>query len=297
MTPSFLVSTGHCPNFFVRCVRHSLICPSYFLFYISTWSSDFLHLFLLLEVSHPSPCCARTHLTMSFLWTRTKPCLFFFTYWLSTPQLKFPLFCDLHKAFTYSILFAFFHTVRTYMNVNYNALVRYVCFSKNNAFFISSKILANFNPQSLKYLTYDMHSVDTALQSVQFSSVQSLSRVRLFVTPWTAAHQASLSITNSWSSFKLLSIKSEMPSNQLILCHPLLLLPSIFPRYCTAYLLNIPAPNSLPYSSTILWKYSFDSPANTSLTHLYDSDIYKSSHCFLSSFKWTGNKNNWLDDH
>ena len=62
-----------------------------------------------------------------------------------------------------------------------------------------------------------------------YSLVQLLSRVRLFVTPWTAAHPASLSITNSWSSFKLLSIKSEMPSNQLILCHPLLLLPSIFP--------------------------------------------------------------------
>ena len=63
----------------------------------------------------------------------------------------------------------------------------------------------------------------------QFSSVQSLSCVRLFVTPWTAARQASLSITNSWSSLKLMSIESVMPSNHLILCHPLLLLPSIFP--------------------------------------------------------------------
>ena len=63
----------------------------------------------------------------------------------------------------------------------------------------------------------------------QFSSVQSLSRVRLFVTPWTAARQAPLSITNSWSLLKLMSIKSVMPSNQLILCRPLLLPPSIFP--------------------------------------------------------------------
>ena len=63
----------------------------------------------------------------------------------------------------------------------------------------------------------------------QFSSVQSLSRVRLFVTPWTAAHQASLSITNSRSLPKLMSIESVMPSNHLILCRPLLLLPSIFP--------------------------------------------------------------------
>ena len=62
-----------------------------------------------------------------------------------------------------------------------------------------------------------------------FSSVQSLSRVRLFVTPWTAAHQASLSITNSQSLLKLMSIESVMPSNHLILCHPLLFLPSIFP--------------------------------------------------------------------
>ena len=60
-------------------------------------------------------------------------------------------------------------------------------------------------------------------------SVQSLSRVWLFATPWTAAHQASLSITNSPSLLKLMSIKSVMPSNHLILCHPLLLLPSNFP--------------------------------------------------------------------
>ena len=65
--------------------------------------------------------------------------------------------------------------------------------------------------------------------NIQFSSVQSLSRVRLFVTPWTAARQASLSITNFQSLLKLLSIKLVMPSNHLILCHPLLLLPSIFP--------------------------------------------------------------------
>ena len=65
--------------------------------------------------------------------------------------------------------------------------------------------------------------------SVQFSSVQSLSRVQLFVTSWTAAHQASLSITNSRSSHKLMSIESVMPSNHLILCCPLLLLSSIFP--------------------------------------------------------------------
>ena len=61
------------------------------------------------------------------------------------------------------------------------------------------------------------------------TSVQALSRVQLFVTPWTAAHQASLSITKSRSLLKLMSIESVMPSNYLILCYPLLLLPSIFP--------------------------------------------------------------------
>ena len=63
-----------------------------------------------------------------------------------------------------------------------------------------------------------------------FSSVQSFSRVQLFVTPWTAARQASLSTTNSWSPPKLMSIESVMLSRHLTLCHPLLLLPSIFPN-------------------------------------------------------------------
>ena len=71
--------------------------------------------------------------------------------------------------------------------------------------------------------------MESCLPIIQFSSVQSLSHVRLFATPWTAALQASLSITNSWSSPKPMSIESVMPSNYLILCLPFLLLPSIFP--------------------------------------------------------------------
>ena len=67
------------------------------------------------------------------------------------------------------------------------------------------------------------------LSCFQFRSVQLFSSVQLFVTPWTAARQASLSITNSWSLPKLMSIELVMPSNHLILCCPLLLLPSIFP--------------------------------------------------------------------
>ena len=66
--------------------------------------------------------------------------------------------------------------------------------------------------------------------SCPISSVQLLSRVWPFATPWTIAHQASLSITNSWSLPRLMSIESVMPSNHLILCRPLLLLPSIFPN-------------------------------------------------------------------
>ena len=72
-------------------------------------------------------------------------------------------------------------------------------------------------------------SVDWTQLRKEFSSVQSLSRVQLFATPWTTAHQASLSVTNSQSSSKPMSIESVMPSNHLLLYHPLLFLPSIFP--------------------------------------------------------------------
>ena len=78
---------------------------------------------------------------------------------------------------------------------------------------------------NLKLLIYP----SPTLPFSQFSSIQLLSRVRLFATPWTAARQASLSITNSQSLLKLLSIESVMPSNILILCCPLLLLPPILP--------------------------------------------------------------------
>ena len=93
---------------------------------------------------------------------------------------------------------------------------------------------------------------------LQFSSVQSLSRVRLFVTPWTAARQASLSITNSQSLLKLKSIESVMPSNHLILCRPLVLPPSIFPSirvFSNESVLHITWPK--------YWSFSFSiSPSN-----------------------------------
>ena len=93
---------------------------------------------------------------------------------------------------------------------------------------------------------------------VQFSSVQLLSHVRLFVTPWTTAHQASLSITNSWSLLKLMSIESVMSSNNLILCCPLLLPPPAFPNirvFSDESVLHIRWPK--------YWSFSFSiSPTN-----------------------------------
>ena len=86
------------------------------------------------------------------------------------------------------------------------------------------------------------------------SSVQSLSHVRLFATPWTAAHQASLSITNFWSLLKLMSIESVMPSNHLILCHSLLLPPSILPStrvFSSESVLCIRWPKSYSFSFSI----------------------------------------------
>ena len=86
------------------------------------------------------------------------------------------------------------------------------------------------------------------------SSVQSLSHVQLFATPWTAACQASLSITNSWSLLKLISIKLVMPSNHLIFCCPLLLLPSTFPSirvFSNELALHIRWPKYWSFSFTI----------------------------------------------
>ena len=93
---------------------------------------------------------------------------------------------------------------------------------------------------------------------IQFNSDQSLSCVQLFVTPWTAAYQASLVITNFWSLVKPMSIESEMLSNCLILCYPLLLLPSVFPRirvFSNESVLHIRWPT--------YWSFSFSiSPSN-----------------------------------
>ena len=119
-----------------------------------------------------------------------------------------------------------------------------------------------------------------------FSSVQSLSRVRLFATPWIAAHQASLSITNSWSLLKLMSIKSVMPSNHLILCCPLLPLASLFP-YTTLFRSSLPTPrvysNWCPLSQ---WCHPTISssviPFSSRLQYFPASGSFQKSHFFAS---------------
>ena len=91
-----------------------------------------------------------------------------------------------------------------------------------------------------------------------YSSVQLLSHVQLFETPWTTACQASLSITNSWSLLKLMSIESVMPSNHLILCHPLLFLPPIPPSIRV-----FSNESALPIRWPKYWSFSFNiSPTN-----------------------------------
>ena len=87
---------------------------------------------------------------------------------------------------------------------------------------------------------------------IQFSSVQSLSCVRLFATPWITARQASMSITNSRSSLRLTSIESVMPSSHLILCHPLLLLPPIPPSIRVFF-----NESALPTRWSKYWSFSF----------------------------------------
>ena len=82
------------------------------------------------------------------------------------------------------------------------------------------------------------------------------------MTPWTAVHQASLSITNSWSLFKLMSIESVMPSNHLILCHPLLLLPSIFPR------IRVYSNESVLIRWSKYWSFSFSISPSTEYSGL-----------------------------
>ena len=110
------------------------------------------------------------------------------------------------------------------------------------------------------------------------SSVQSLSHVQLFVTPWTAACQAFLSITNSWSLLKLMSIESVMSSSHLILCHPLLLLPSIFPSisvFSNESILHIRWPKYCSFSFSISPSKEYSSPWCPRDSQVFSNTIQK----------------------
>ena len=123
--------------------------------------------------------------------------------------------------------------------------------------FPSIRVFSNESAVRIRWPKYWNFSFSIS-PSNEFSSVQSLSHVQLFPTPWTAACQASLSIPNSQRLLKLMCIESVMPSNHLILCHPLLLLPSIFPSirvFSNESTLRIRWPK--------YWSFSFNiSPSN-----------------------------------
>ena len=128
--------------------------------------------------------------------------------------------------------------------------------------FLTNKVLSKhelfYKTTSRLNIIMTLCSIFLTFPSVQFSSVQSLSRVQLFVTPWTAACQASLSITNTRSLLKFMSRESVLSSNHLILCHPLLLLPSIFPS-----IRGFSSESALCIKWPKYWSFSFSiSPSN-----------------------------------
>jgi len=142
---------------------------------------------------------------------------------------------------------------------NYQKVIPKCFFCKNFIFEIGKKSVYEIIITKLEYSLIFLSLFDHLEFSFNtFSSVQSLSYVQIFATPWTAACQASLSITNSQSLLKLMSMESVMPSNHLILCRPLLLLPSIFPSirvFSNESVLRIRRPKC--------WSFSFSfSPSN-----------------------------------
>ena len=132
---------------------------------------------------------------------------------LLSPPTTFTIFLALFSFHALAFIpFEYFYNLLKKLFYSPNRM--WILLKRRNVLFL---LLTDFSLEPLSCFCY------------QFSSVQSLSRVRLFATPWIAAGQASLSITNSWSSLKLMSIESVMPSNHLIICRPLFLLPPIPP--------------------------------------------------------------------
>ena len=149
-------------------------------------------------------------------------------FWLHLSQFSSQSFTSiLDKNFAGCTIDIFLNTWRKHRTVVWLSLRSHLKEKKKkssvNFFFLCLIFTGYFKDSFFAFGVLQIHCL------VQFSSVQSLSCVRLFATPWTTAHQVSLSITNSQSLPKLMSIESVIPSNHLILCHPLLLPPSIFP--------------------------------------------------------------------
>ena len=139
--------------------------------------------------------------------------------------------------FSFLILLIWFFSFFFFLMNLANGLSILFIFSKNQLLALLIFAMVSFVPSAFisalivktSFLLQTLGFYFSSFSSCFKCSVQSLSRVRLFVTPWIAVRQAPLSINNSQSSLKLMSIEWVMPSNHLIVCHPLLLLPSIFP--------------------------------------------------------------------
>ena len=152
--------------------------------------------------------------------------------------------CDLPPFFTHEVTYFVLHFI--FFHLTYHRSLHI------------STWRCRIEQQKSIYMLEPLHTHQKWNRVSSYAVVQLQNRVWRFATPWTAAYEASLSITNSWSLFKLISIESVMPSNHLILCHPLLLLPSIFPRirfFSNKSVLHIRWPK--------YWSFSFSiSPSN-----------------------------------